>query len=378
MTPAPALKRARAKALPRQHVELDRNVPKHVRHCYETGARDWWIYVWKKENPAVKTRIPYQCQSWRCPTCQRHESHVLFARIKEAFAGLDPRGFCFLVMTLDREGYYSGKPWADAATAFAQLSTMSRNFLKRLWRWVAVEYGEETWRTTPTGKRRRAWVYHDQHPEHRARYTSRWVSTVEAHRSGWPHLNVIIHCPELADRLRAQEAQLADEGQHRLDRRLLQGELAGHAQDVGWGVMCTAEAARDAERAAGYAVKVAGKAEATAGEIAKLTQLPHEAPWRFRRLRSGRGFLPPRRKNPEVTGTLVRRILQPDGTFNVLPLHRPPAESLDQVVSVCYSEEHLCDEEHAAKHWNQTIGRRVPALRVCAPPVQSFAPSRGS
>ncbi len=35
---------------------------------------------------------------------------------------------------------------------------------------------------------------------------NRWVSVVEAHRSGWPHVNLYVWCPELAAELRREHA----------------------------------------------------------------------------------------------------------------------------------------------------------------------------
>jgi len=280
-------------------------------------------------------------------------------------------GFCFLVLTIDRDGYYSGKPWPDARTAFAELSAMSRKFLKRLWRYVWREFEPEMLevaRALP----KRAWQADELGLK--ARSARQWVGTVESHKKGWPHFNLILYCPPLAARLRELVDERHEEGMHRVDARLLGGELARHAQAAGWGVMCTGEAARSAERAAGYAVKVAGMAERTVGEVAKLTQLPLQAPQRFRRLRSGKGFLPPRKHNPEYTGTLVRRRIDPDGTVSVWPLHAPPEAVRPHVESVCFSEEHLADQESAQATWNRQASRFAPALAIRAPLIQSFAP----
>ena len=79
------------------------------------------------------------------------------------------------------------------------------------------------------------------------------------------------------------------------------------AVESGWGwFIGTPEVARDLEAVAGYVAKLSsGKAAVLAGEITKPSQAPVNAPLHFRRLRSSRGFLPPRRKNPELTGKLV-------------------------------------------------------------------------
>lgn len=311
-------------------------VPKHVRHCYECGARDWWIYTWRKGTVGKASRSPYRCNSWRCPGCRRHEASVTFARIMEAFTAVEARAedCVFVVLTLDREGYYSGERWRSAADAYRALSAMSRAILKRWRRWLER-----------TG---------------RASFGSRWVATVEAHRTGWPHVNLVIHSPDLAAHLRAQKR-----GTTGRDAVLLEGELLSAAVGTGWGVESTAEVCRGkTESLADYVTKLSFEAHETTGELAKLTQLPMAAPPRFRRLRSGKGFLPPRRKNPDVTGTLVRRSRDWDGTPVVLPIHAPPLESLGHVAGCCYHEEGLQAEELA---WEATyqryLGRWRPPAR---------------
>lgn len=318
-------------------------IPKHVTHCYANGSREWWLWRWKKGAPETVTRAPYYCNSWRCQHCRRHESAVTFARIKQAFAPLDPKGVVFAVLTLDRDGYYSGKPWPSAAHAFRELSTMSRKFLKRLNR-LCVARG---WR--PVG--------------------NRWVSTVEAHRSGWPHVNLVLYCPELAIELERERLQHVSNGKSQREATLLDGDILGHALACGYGPQSTAERARDVDALAGYVTKLAGEAGALASEVAKLTQLPTNAPVRFRRLRAGKGFLPPRHRNPNVTGTLVRRRRERDGTITVLPLHEVPPEAVEQVARCCYREEWIAIDELA--HWRER--QRLASLGLAhlahVPPV---------
>ena len=165
---------------------------------------------------------------------------------------------------------------------------------------------------------------------------NRYACVVEAHRSGWPHLNVLLWCPELADELRREHAARLDDPQianavalardmwrqkqsvphdvRELARKatLIGGELGElitreNRRGCGWGVQSTAEAARDVDAVLGYCVKLAGLHESSVGELAKVTQVPLNARERFRRFRTGKGFLPPRVSNPDVTGCLMRR-----------------------------------------------------------------------
>lgn len=265
-------------------------LPRHVRACVHSPDRRerWAVWTWTRSNPAVQQRSLYQCNSWRCPVCARHEAAVTFARIKEATSRpeFDPTGWCYFVLTLDRNGYYSGEPWPDVTTAYRALGKMSERFIKRLRR---------------------------MHPE----IASNWVAVVEAHRSGWPHLNLMCYCPELASELRAERSARRRSGASKRDAILIGGALRDHAVESGWGEQSTAEGARSVNALAGYIVKLAGQHDASVGEVAKITQAPTAAPERFRRLRPGKYFLPARRKNPNTTGCLVRRRRAAEGDWQI-------------------------------------------------------------
>jgi len=331
--------------------QLYERVPKHVRLCYGNGGRSWWIYTWAKDNPEKKQRVPYLCQSWRCPHCREHEGHVTFARIQQACAPLSADGFLLLVLTLDRPDSFDGPAWLTADAAYKALSRKSRAFLKRLRRFQA----RMGWRVL----------------------NNEWIATVEAHKSGWPHLNIVLWSPELAEYCREHKREhdmtSACGGcertgcAHCRQGTLMWGELLDAAEGTGWGRVSTIECARDGnvERLTGYIVKLAGLADKSAGEVAKLTQLPTVAPERFRRLRSGKGFLPPRFKDERFTGTLVRRYQEVDGTVTVQPLADVSDERAKDVAECCQLEEDLAHEELAA--WRQ---RNVKLYR--APVIVAF------
>ena len=332
-SPSPAPKTGRVANLPaasrrvapwrERRRGVARVVPKHVQHCSRGGSRAWWLYTWKRDAPGKVQRAPYCCNSWRHDgPCARHEASVTFARIRDACAPLDPEGFVFLVLTLDRDGRTTGKPWSDAQEAYRELSTMSRKFMKR----VNRECEREGWEAPG----------------------SRWVAVVEAHRSGMPHVNYMVYAPELARALaRSRDRKLAG-GATQRESVLLDGGLLAHAVACGWGYQSTAEQCRSRDALIGYVTKLtkADNVHGTAGELAKLTQLPHNAPSRFRRLRAGKGFLPPRRVNADVTGTLVRRRREYDGTLTALPLHNVKDEGTRRLVALCcYHEEEIAYAE---------------------------------
>lgn len=225
----------------------------------------------------------------------------------------------YAVLTIDRG---NGKlPFVDAATAYRALSGMCERWLKRTRRWMARRGMK------PFG--------------------SEWVSVVEAHKSGWPHLNVLLYAPELAEYLERVASDLAATGATKRQQRLLWGELLDHATEAGWGRQCTAERVASTGAIAGYFTQLAKHCEKGIAEVAKLTQLPMNAPERLRRLRSGKGFLPPRRKNPETTGALVMSRASDEGDYEVRRLN-PPSEALhNRVARSCVQHERtfLLDDE---------------------------------
>lgn len=281
---------------------------------------------------------------------------MTFARIKEAFASLPPQGNCFFVLTIDRNGYYSGERWADADTAYRELSRMSREFLRRLRRLC----------------RARGW----------ADPKNRWVATVEAHRSGWPHLNIVIHCPELAEHLASERdaAHLAGLTDH--EARLLRGDVLECATLAGWGVQSSGERVRDDDAMAGYVTKLAKHADENVGELAKLTQAPLNAPVKFRRLRSGKGFLPPRHVS-EWTGVLVRRVRthgQPDArpmnpAKTLVTRHEEAGEwqsRCEHIDAALQRETLIWEDEERRTHVQSQVRRVVASYHAVAPVVTHY------
>jgi hypothetical protein len=346
-------------------------VPRHVSACQHSPEQRerWFVWTWARSAPQTQTRVPYSCNSWRCDVCRRFEAAVTFARIKEATAPLPADGWCFLVLTLDREGYYSGTPWGDVNEAYRSLGKMTAALLKR----IGATWGPDT---RLEGKKRIRSV---------RKLGNRWVAVVEAHRSGWPHVNLLVWCPALAAELRDdRDARLEDvelanavadardawknrEPIPRATRELARkattvgGHLAELVTECGWGLQSTAEAARDADAIAGYVVKLAGQHDASVGELAKITQAPLNAPERFRRLRSGKGFLPPRRCDPNVTGCLVRRRRAVAGDWEIAAINAPkdPAQ-IEPIASAAEAELQLIFEEESILA--RSRGKRPPAM----------------
>lgn len=364
-----------------------RVIPRHVAACQHSPGQHerWFVWTWSRTATAVQTRVPYSCNSWRCEVCRRHEAAVTFARIKEATSGIsggaapidiDPAGWCFLVLTLDRDGYYGGTPWADVTAAYKALGKMTRATLSKIGR----QWGAET-ALERSGRSRELRTVR--------KLGNRWVSVVEAHRSGWPHVNLLVWCPELAELLRQEHAERLEDPEiadavalardawarkepvphqvREMARRAtkVSGAVSELLVGAGWGRQSTAEAARSSEAIAGYVVKLAGQHDAATGELAKITQAPLAAPERFRRLRSGKGFLPPRHSDPNVTGCLMRRRRAVAGDWELCPINRPkdPAQE-EPIERAARAELALIEEEEAILSRQRGRMPPMPPLRI--------------
>lgn len=187
----------------------------------------------------------------------------------------------FLVLTLDQLGRHGPVPWTEPGDAHPLLSAMTRGLLARMRR---------RWRGEPA---------------------NRWVQVIEAHASGWPHANLLLHAPALA-------SDLPSRPEGSTDPVLVRGDLAEIVHAAGWGRTSAERVRDDGGQVAAYLVKVASR------EAAKILQLPLGAAKNFRRLRSGRGFLPPVHHDPAFTGAMLERR---DGCVRVVGNRRVPRGS---------------------------------------------------
>jgi len=314
-------------------------VPRYVQRC---GCDA--LYTWAKADPSRVSRRPLLCGSWRhAGSCARYSASVAFARMKQAFTPLDPTGNVFLVLTLDQNGVYSERRWSGPDEANAELSRQSRNFLKRLRRYCVTR----GWRD----------------------FRSQWVAVVESHRTGWPHINFVIHCPELALELEQSRERRLAAGATKRNATLLEGELLDIAMSTGWGAQSIGERGRSADALASYIAKIAGNADATMGELAKLSQSPVSARKGFRRLRAGKGFLPPKRVNDDYTGTLIRRL--PDArltAYQAVPLVQL-RDPVARAVSVLLLE---VEEQRMAREWRWRQPLKLNEQRPPLPVRESY------
>jgi hypothetical protein len=225
-----------------------------------------WHLSLKHKGTGQQKLARWKCRSWRHQgDCARQVARKDFARISEAFGRETPESLVYLVLTLDRD-----KDESRGFTAITAYRTLVRRW-QSLRQWLQRNFGKVG-----------------------------YVATVEQHRTGWPHLNVVVSCADFAKAIRDEDKK----------NGIAPGWLKGAAVRAGFGYRAWAEAPRDQRELAGYLVKLAHK-ESLTGEVAKLSQLPIHSPPGTRRLRSSQGFLPSSTTSTgEWTGELMKYSLE--------------------------------------------------------------------
>jgi hypothetical protein len=229
---------------------------KTVRAC-EEGA--WHLLLCSKADPRRHQRTEYRCRSWRhAGACRTWRGAQDFVRVRAATQCR--RDWTYLVLT------YAQKEWDSPGALYRAGVLHWARLRKRLSR----RYGPV-----------------------------KYIQTWEQHKSGWPHVNVLIGNHSL------YEASLKD---WRAERRTT---LIPMAVACGFGQRLWVEPMKDADSMAGYLTKLA---EELTGSGQK-SQVPIEAPYHFRRLRASQGVLPKPVKDPDITGRLcfcsLARFLHP-------------------------------------------------------------------
>ncbi len=295
---------------------------KYLRACSE-GA--YHLKLWEKggarPGPGGGIRARWFCRSWRHHgRCAVERNQEDFRRIREALKAVPAEEVVFLVLTFDPAKY----PSVEAQ--YRELKDRWRSFAKAV---------------------RRQWG------------RMRYVSTVERTRAGRPHLNVLMHVPKLGEALGDGDG-----------RRLATRWAKEHAVGCGFGWSLSLERARSVDELSAYLVKLADAgcvdeagrvSRGTVGEIAKLSQLPRNAPPGFRRLRSSPGFLPPAKKESEYTGELVKA---------PHPADLPPGHA--ELLRAWEAHEERIDARRLAfiaKHGRQASAREIEEWQALEPPV---------
>ena len=278
--------------------------PRHVTAC-QTNA--WRVWVWQNGTDKPASVSPYRCNSWRCSRCSRRVASKDYTRIKTALSGATPNELTYAVLTFDQLGRYGGIKFADAKSAYSWIYKALSRLMRRLER----QFGKLD-----------------------------YIATMEAHRNGWPHINIVFRNRALAAVVRGGFADALDSlgysyGDFKalgpVERKNLRNRVAQlndwkvprqrgvaktirrHQLDVGLGKVCWWEPVFHQGEISNYIVKLSRyeNAERLTAEVSKLLQLPMEAPHRFRRIRSSRGFLEPSRGRG--SGNLACLVRHDDG-----------------------------------------------------------------
>jgi hypothetical protein len=210
---------------------------KSVEMC-ESGSH--MMVLHKRGEPGPPVLCAFRCGSWRHEgTCRQWKGAQDFVRARDAMLSRGPH-WVYLVLTLDRRAF---------ASPFAAYVALCRQFQKLNQR-LSYLYGPVE-----------------------------YILTVEAHQSGFPHLNVVIHNESIWE--------LCEGDRWRSWRQV----LIKIAVAVGFGRVLHVSPLWDGEaaRMAGYFVKLSS--ELTGAGV--KNQVPVNAPPHFRRLRASRGLLPP-------------------------------------------------------------------------------------
>jgi hypothetical protein len=212
-----------------------------VRAC---DAEAWHLALEHKETGERKS-VPYRCCSWRhTGPCARSRAAEDARRIREGFIRYG-KSMAYLVLTFNPAGHSGGIE--DAYRIIVRCWQVLYQRISRRW---------------------------DKGP---------YVVLVEQHRSGWPHVNVL-----LGGHVGAEVAA----GRWRTIRR----ELAPLVIAAGFGLRLWVDERAGTAALPQYIAKYCTKAE----------QAPLHAPPKFRRLRATRGFLgAPKKSGETYTGRLV-------------------------------------------------------------------------
>ena len=211
----------------------------------------WWtIATWKRgdgSNPALR---PFRCRSWRHEgECRAYCGACDFARCADALTRFP--NWTYLILT------YPHRQWPDVKALFRAGVVHWARLRKRIQR----EYGD-----------------------------MKYIQTWEIHRSGYPHVNVVVSNENLFKEVA------------RNHRRVREDFLDPACAEVGFGFCKWAETLRDERRMAGYIAKLG--LELTGHGV--KSQTPVNAPRHFRRIRASRHTLPPRKKSDCITGQLLK------------------------------------------------------------------------
>jgi hypothetical protein len=222
------------------------NKPRYVKAC----ENEHWTLSLTNKKTGETWLTPYKCKSWRhSGPCSRAKGAQDFVRIKKAMVGL-------------------GENWIYMVLTFKQSISLFKSYknIVRCWNKFRCRLVRKF------GK-------------------FQYITLIEQHKSGYPHVNVLIYSEFLSSLAEGDGWQ-----------KLRKSWFDRHVQESGFGWKYWLEPVRSRDKISSYFVKLVGQ---MASEFTKPSQNPISAPKNFRRLRASEGLLEKIFKNEDITGELL-------------------------------------------------------------------------
>ena len=271
---------------PGDHWRAWRPVPGRLplKSVHACELEQWSLLTWPRESvdpatgelrapssggPAFR---PFLCGSWRCRRCARVRGASDYVRARDAILGR--QWWLYVVLTFDPSRFASKWEAYRAAGGF--------------------------------------WNDHLRQAMRRKGGRFAYLQTWEAHKSRWPHCNLLLTGDELRSWVeglgverRQHRSPISDRERSCVLPRGWRQWFKAAAVRAGFGPVCWVEAItpQNPDALAGYFIKLAR--ELTGGVAAKGEQSPIDAPKNFRRLRASRGLLPRSTMRGDGTGAMT-------------------------------------------------------------------------
>jgi len=220
-------------------------------YCWACENQEWSLHLWSKSRTGEDGFVvPFKCRSWRHEgECRQWKGAQDFRRIQAAMR--TRTDWVYVVLTYRRADYPNKRElYRAGVTHWAKLR-------KR------IEY---------------AWG------------PCQYVQTWEQHKSGWPHVNIMLGNSRIFEQ--------CQNGRWKAFRRHW---METNAVECGFGERTWVEPVKRYNAMAGYLVKLAK--ELTGAD--HKNQLPTDAPAHFRRIRASRGLLPKPFSKGNHTGRML-------------------------------------------------------------------------
>ena len=264
--------------------------PGYVHACHE---KKWTFRVRHTRGEKAGANVPYTCGSrHHAGPCRDQWCRRLFGRITDpasVFKSASPDAVMFWTFTLPPK-WHSRFPGIEVGETRCGQNIPSVG--------TAVPFDTRLDANRILGKQLRSYMQGlNKKLKRRGQESVRYFWIREDHKSGVPHLHLLVVHAELAAEVRERDALqiLVPEE----DKSLAPATWIARAVKCGFGVRFDAQLAHDREGLAGYVTKVMAR---LSGEVTKQGQVAERLPASCRSYGYSRGFIPPPAKRDEWTG----------------------------------------------------------------------------